>query len=239
MLLIAVQIHVPAHRGTDDIGGLPAAVRPRLTEIRDADHDKGRVHYAQCGVIEPEGGHFAGHRRFDQHVGLRDELAKEVASRFEPQFTGDRSLARIHRPPVDAHLWGWISAKEGAIVSRRVAFARLDFDHLGPQFAEQAGTELPLLIGEIEYAVAREWAGVNRRGWSLGGRVLSNGHCSCSTGNLGAIQTRGPVDRRQGTPTAPARRPAHPRFGPAPCQVPSAFRPKPGRRCAAAPRRRE
>src|SRR5690606_29547087 len=80
------------------------------------------------------------------------------------------------RPPVEAQLRAFFATKERPVRSRPVAAGRLDLDDVGAKLTEQAGAELPLLVGEVEHAVARKGStGVGKRY----GR--SRGHMACST----------------------------------------------------------
>ena len=117
-----------ARQALDDVVvGRHAAVRAVLGEAVQADVDQPRIAGQQRLPVEPDGGELLRPDAVHQHVGAVGQRQQRVASVGLLEVEHDALLAAVDAEEDRAH--AGFGARAGA--ARRVAFGRLDLDHVG------------------------------------------------------------------------------------------------------------
>ena len=94
------QVAQSAHGFADHAETGTVAVRPGLPVARHSQHDQPGIKRGELFPAHAPLFHRARTEIFDQHVGLGDQLAREILPFLRPQVDGDGALvARLHLPP--------------------------------------------------------------------------------------------------------------------------------------------
>ncbi len=133
-----------AHRPADGLGnhveGEEALVRAARPESLDLGVDDAWVDAADLVVAESQPLDHAWPEVLDEHIGLLDELAEQLASARVLQVAGDAALVGVQQQEVEG-IDTWAFARGGSTL---VAPLRLlDFDDFGSQPGQRFGTRGP------------------------------------------------------------------------------------------------
>ena len=152
---LAHDITPAAHRLADPAEPGAARIRPALAIARHARDDQPGLVGEQLQRIEPPFFHRARLEIFDQHIGVRDQLAHQRLPGRHAHIGRDRPLVARDHFPVD------LDVAQPPFAHRVARARRLDLDHIGAHIAQQLAAERPGdQLAQFDHPDAGQGAGV-------------------------------------------------------------------------------
>ena len=142
-----------AHRRADQVRRLPVRVGAVLPEGSDRGHHQPRIAGVDRLPAQVDRSHCAGRGRFDDEVGLIDELEEEFAPARRAQVERRAAFGVVEGPPEERAFGVRFVVIEGRAPARAGGLAgRLELDHVGAQLGEHAPGQHAELVGQVEHA---------------------------------------------------------------------------------------
>ena len=120
----------------DEVGAEQAAVGAGESEGAHRSDDEARVGGGEQGVGEAPCLHLAGLGVFEEDVGAAEQAVEQLPPRTPVEVEGDAALVAVEVDELGRCLGIRRVVLEGAEGAGRLAFRRLDLDHVGAKIGE-------------------------------------------------------------------------------------------------------
>ena len=135
----------------DQVRPLELRPGPVIAERRHARRDKLRKARIQRGVVQPEHLIERAAARVEQHVGAAEQPQQVLAAGRALQVEHDRFLVAVVVPEEQRALRPRLVVEKRPDPPRRVAFRRLDLDHLRAEPGKQQPGIFGALVGDLDH----------------------------------------------------------------------------------------
>ncbi len=156
--VVAAIHHHAAEREMDEVGALeirPRSVIAKRRHPRGHQRGKSRV---DRGTIEAERLVQRAAARIEQDIGAAEQAQQILARHGARQIENNRFFVAVVVPEEQRALETRLVLEKRADPPRRIAFGRLDLDHLGAEPGEQQPGIFGAFVGDLDHPEARQHA---------------------------------------------------------------------------------